>query len=778
LLRQIAFDEPVRPREVNPRVPVDLETIVGKAIEKEAADRYRSAQELADDLRRFARHEPIKARRARPLERLAKWSRRHVGVVWTILAAALLGIGLLAVSTALILQSQSRMRAALDQAASHQQRLGESLYAADIRLAAQAWKENDPRRAVELLARHLPKSGRKDDRGLEWHYLWGRCRGARAGVLSTDGALYDVDFSPDGRLIAAAGQDAVLRVYEWPSMQLAARIETGQTEVNGLAFSSDGRTIATVGDNGELRLWYDLRPASVRTVKAHNGIAYNVVYSNPLKCWITCGDDAMIRLFSAEAARPIGDLKGHAEPVSTIALSHSGTIVASASRDSTVRVWDLREMREIRAVNCPERMIALAFDDQDRVLLAGGVMDYGGQITMIHMNEPRETSVPVSAHRIDSLALSPNRRLLAAALDGGVVWTWRLDPETLQPNSEIDSTWHAHNGRIYEMVFAPDGRRLVTAGEDGKLTTWKHSVQAREHNSYKVLGEVQAIAPMGSKPLVAVAGVNGVGVVDIRTGAVVTQVAQGPYRHIDATPDGQRIAASNWDGEVFLWSVNDSGGRLEKTIQFDQATARLKFSPDNAVLAVWGPEAAPYPIRLFDVDADTQRAGLLDHGCRGALWSPDGRLFVAAENQTDDVLVRDAKTGELLRRLDRHRTTVTALAVSPDSRLLASVDDSRFLILWDLQRGESVWSGTSWSNVHSRGWPTSLQFSPEGGTLFLLNSHGALTAWHVATGREMCHITDGSAFGSCLTVCCDGRYLCMAKGSRLHVIDTGFSPGR
>jgi serine/threonine protein kinase len=81
LLRQIAFEEPKTPRRLNRGIPAELDTIVLKAIEKSPADRYATAQELADDLRRFLEDKPIRARRPSILARLRKWSWRHRGVV-------------------------------------------------------------------------------------------------------------------------------------------------------------------------------------------------------------------------------------------------------------------------------------------------------------------------------------------------------------------------------------------------------------------------------------------------------------------------------------------------------------------------------------------------------------------------------------------------------------------------------------------------------------------------------------------------------------------------
>src|SRR5262249_25438704 len=81
LLRQIAFEEPHRPRQRNKSIPAELEIIIIKAIEKNPADRYATAQELADDLRRFLEDKPIRARRPSIVAQMRKWSWRHRGVV-------------------------------------------------------------------------------------------------------------------------------------------------------------------------------------------------------------------------------------------------------------------------------------------------------------------------------------------------------------------------------------------------------------------------------------------------------------------------------------------------------------------------------------------------------------------------------------------------------------------------------------------------------------------------------------------------------------------------
>jgi tetratricopeptide (TPR) repeat protein len=98
LLRQIAFEEPPPPRRVNAAVPAELETIVLKAMAKDADERYATAQELADDLGRFLKDEPIRARRPTVVQRLRKWARRHRPVVWSAAVALVIVLTVVAAS--------------------------------------------------------------------------------------------------------------------------------------------------------------------------------------------------------------------------------------------------------------------------------------------------------------------------------------------------------------------------------------------------------------------------------------------------------------------------------------------------------------------------------------------------------------------------------------------------------------------------------------------------------------------------------------------------------
>jgi serine/threonine protein kinase len=119
VLRQITFEEPPAPRQRNKAIPRELETIVLKAMEKNPEARYNSAQELADDLRRFLEDKPIRAKRPTLVQRMAKWGRRHKAAMRAAAVVLLLAVAGLAAGTWLIWQEKEQTKIALTEARSN-----------------------------------------------------------------------------------------------------------------------------------------------------------------------------------------------------------------------------------------------------------------------------------------------------------------------------------------------------------------------------------------------------------------------------------------------------------------------------------------------------------------------------------------------------------------------------------------------------------------------------------------------------------------------------------
>jgi tetratricopeptide (TPR) repeat protein len=248
LLRQITFEEPSRPRRLNRAIPPELETIVLKAMEKNPADRYATAQALADDLRRWLEDKPIQARRPTLVQRARKWGQRHQAVVRTAAVCLLLMLAVLAGCVGWVVRDQAARRTetereangALEEAAKWQRegRLPEALAAArraawvaETGNAGAAFRQRvQARRAdlewvAELEEARLRMTAQKEEHfDVELADRVSAEAFQRAGLRMTANKeeLFDVELAD--RLTAEAFQRAGLDVEALPVEEAAERI--------------------------------------------------------------------------------------------------------------------------------------------------------------------------------------------------------------------------------------------------------------------------------------------------------------------------------------------------------------------------------------------------------------------------------------------------------------------------------------------------------------------------------------------------------------------------
>src|SRR5262245_4854725 len=201
-LGQVFDVEPFSPRLLNPTVPRDLETICLKCLTKEPGRRYPTAQAIGEDLGRFLNAEPILARPTTRLERTWRWCRRKPAFAGLLTTAAVLLLTLAIGSPIVALRIQ------------HARQIAEAnLYGADLNLAQTALADADLVHARDLLDRHRPASGQRDQRGFEWRYLWNLCQGdEKFGFEPLIKDPRGVAFSQDGRLLAAGKESGKLSI--------------------------------------------------------------------------------------------------------------------------------------------------------------------------------------------------------------------------------------------------------------------------------------------------------------------------------------------------------------------------------------------------------------------------------------------------------------------------------------------------------------------------------------------------------------------------------------
>lgn len=516
-LRQVVEDEPRRPSAINRWVDRDLETITLKSLHKDPTRRYGSAEELAEDLQRWQRLEPIYARRTHAVERTFKWAKRHPARA----AILLLTLVATAVIIAVLLSSNAMVRRA-----NHQTQ--ENLYAADMVLAGQALREGNLGLARSTLAAYLPVSGasvrRGEFRSFEWRLFWGQSQGNQLRLLTGfPRAPSAVAASPDGQTLAIGGQNFLWswrldqqegvqllppKESRWLSseqaMDVLGRIrttrlfsaETGNEDpspgeiasmvnpehvggVTRIAFSQDGKQLVTsTREEGRAaRVW--------RVADGAIEFAFPAVYSDaemsPSAPMVAVGSSAsttqsgFTRLYDLHQG---AEIWAPAASGGQVAFSGDGNQLLTAGWDpepSTHRfqLWSIPEHRQIREFRSHQHWSAIAFSPDGRWIGAASQKSPVISVWSVNQDQPARELIG-HAGAVRSLVFSPDSRLLASAGVDQIIRLWA--PST----GELEGTLVGHTDEIASLAFLPDGQRLASASRDGSVRIWSVAVPRDE----------------------------------------------------------------------------------------------------------------------------------------------------------------------------------------------------------------------------------------------------------------------------------------------------------
>jgi WD40 repeat protein/tRNA A-37 threonylcarbamoyl transferase component Bud32 len=777
LLHQVLREEPRPPRKINDKIPRDLETICLKALAKASARRYSTARRLAADLRHYLKGEPIRARPAGSMERTWRWVRRHpasaglVGVS-TLAALALVGV---AVAWGYTLQlnvakeqaeqahqqaeqarqAEERQRHQAEQyriEADEQRHLAQRyLYASDMNLAHDAWRDTEIPRMLDLLERQRPgPQAQRDLRGFEWHYLWrlghgelltlrGHLDRVASVVFSPDGrhlataswdktvriwdgqtgqairtlqghtgAVYAVAFSPDGRRLASVGSEAgrpgEVKIWEVQTGQQTFSLTGHSSWVTAVAFSPDGQRLASGGGDlfkpGELTIW-DARTGQVlRSLPGHLGAVTALAFSPDGRRLASTGAElgkpGEVKIWDAQAGQAIHSLWGHAGVVHSLAFSPDSQHLASASADQSIRVWDVQTGLGIHTLKGHTGGVwTVAFgSDGHRLASAGGESLKPREVKIWDVTTGQEIhTLKGHAGGVWSVAFSPDGGRLATASDDHTVKIW----DAVSSQDALDLK--GHEGVVLSVAFSPDGRRLASASGDRTVRVWEvdtsqQAICLRGHTDG--VGGV-AFSPDG-RHLATASGDKTVKIWDAQTGQAVRTLRGhvGAVAAVAFSPDGQRLASGGGDigkpGEIKIWDA-EAGQELWSLQGHTGWVTAVAFSPDGHRLATASDDKT---VKVWDAHTGQEMDTLRGH--TGIVWSvafsPDGGRLASAAGEPihpGEIKIWDASTGgRAIRTLQGHLREVHAVAFTSDGKRLVSGSDDGTVMVWDAQTGQAT----------------------------------------------------------------------------------------
>lgn len=544
--------------------------------------------------------------------------------------------------------------------------------------------------------------------------------------------INSVAFSPDGKMLAS-GSYQTIKLWSVVTGSELRKLGGPSADGETLAFSPDGTTLASGSwaGNQPIRLWDVASGNELRTLKGHSGSVKALAFNSDGTTLASGSGDRTIKLWDVASGSEIRTLKGHSGVVTSVAFSPDGKTLASADNDYTIKLWDVASGNDSRTLKGGP---SVGFSPDGKTLAGGD----GITIKLWDVASANELrALRGHSGSVSSLAFSPDGTTLAS-LSGVTIKLWDV-----ARGSEL-RTLKRHSSPIYSVAFSPDGKTFASGGVDDTIKLWDvasgRELRALKGHSDSVMA--LAFSPDG-KTLASGSLDQRINVWDVVSGQLRRSFRHyGPITSVNFSLDGKLLASGSSpeytetgaikDSMIRIWDLA-SGSEFRALPGHSYAVLSVAFSPDGKTLASGGDDVNDRAIKLWDVAAGRELRTLkgLSGGVRSVAFGPDGKTLAGGDGD-HTIKLWDVVSGSELRALKGHTSGVNDVAFSPDGKTLVSCSADNTIKLWEVASGSELRTFGGHSDQ-----VTSVAFSPDASKLVSGSWDASLKVWDAGSGKEL-----------------------------------------
>ena len=678
LMHQLINEEPQTPRKINENVPRDLETITLKAMNKEPQNRYQTALEFSEDLRRWLNHEPIKARPISRLGRLKKWCRRRPLVASLSFTIATLTMLAVVLSIVWAVRENVLRRIANDNFKDAQANHRESTRRLTKLYVQNGMRNLNQNKLVDSLAWFLEASGSELDdpsaHRIRTRLVADQCP-TLTGMWRMNGRVIALGFTSDGDQFFAGASQGQIHLYPSNASSMERKEFDCAESIYDVKLSSDNQLMLARADQ-RYHLW-NVTNGNRVSILDHQATVAGFAFSSNSNLIATTDHEGLAKVWNRQGELVV-DLAHPNRMVTWTEFSPDSTKMLTVSRKSAsdpseIRIWDLNEQKEIQMFSHGLHVNEARFDATGSRIVSA---DNDKTIRIWNVSNGEEVGAPrLHASPVRQVFWVDDKTIVAVTQDGQIV---RWDDQT---DSRIDPEIQ-YAVKPTETTIGNQARIVASAHVDGYVrVSWlKFGTPVCSHLP---CGDVATkVAIHSTERIILAADNNGI----IKKWDLAGSLMQGTdLKHAGAVveakfnPRGDKVATASRDMTARLWNAVD-GRAVAPAIKHESAVLDIDFDSTGSYFATVSADATA---RVWDAH-NSQAVGppmRHDHPIFRTTFGPNELLFTGDSAGVIRAwkVLSDTPEFEL-----KHDEQIRSLAANAASNLLASTSTDNSAKIWPL----------------------------------------------------------------------------------------------